>query len=542
MKKYLPRFFCIITAFLVILVLITLRFSYHQKEKSLGTIASKLPQHSGKNYSVLAQLPSKKMNPSSEAPVVPMPPRSIPLLVSPRDLPSADELRQFPEARVVESLEIEGPEPQQKTRLRILETHFKYPFIRTEEVFDPLTGNVITRSEMVADHLLITLAPDQDPKAFLEAWNIPSSSLIPVISEHLYRLTLPRHSLEALPEALEKIHTLKNPPTMAEPDFIAHASFLPNDPAYCYQWGIFPKINSSLNPYFYQKANSNIGATEAWKIRTDASSVIVAILDTGIRYTHEDLAGNMWHNPQPTSDDFYGSNPYGNNNDPMDNNGHGTHCAGIIGAVGDNGIGITGLAWKVQLMACKCLDENGSGVSSDMILSVEYAITHGAMILNCSWGITSFSQALLASMMRARTAGIIIVVAAGNDGSNNDTSASYPVSYELDNIVPVTATRQDDQLAFFSNYGAKSIAIAAPGVNIYSTYATSDSAYAYESGTSMAAPYVTGAFALLKAQFPTQSYKELITKLLNTADKIPALQGKTIVGRLNIGRALTSEE
>ena len=476
---------------------------------------------------------------------------------------------------MLESLEITGPEPQQKTRLRILETHFKYPFIRTEEVIDTETGTVVTRTEMVADHLLVTLHQGEDPSSFLKALDIPGSSLIPITS-NLYRLTLPSHSLEALPQALEKFHTQKNnTQSIVEPDFIAHSSLtqalhipstatcsksidtvlnlessfnagdsnaIPNDPSFCYQWGIFPKINrGAFLTSIYQKNSSNIDALGAWKIRTDASSVVVAVLDSGIRYTHEDLAANMWHDPLPPNEDFYTSNTYGNNNDAMDDNGHGTHCAGIIGAVGNNGIGITGIAWNVQLMPCKCLDQNGSGAASDIILSVEYAMAHGATIFNCSWGVPSYSDALLAALMRARTKGIILVVAAGNEGVDNDEAPSYPASYELDNIVTVAATTQEDHLACFSNYGANTVSIAAPGSGIYSTFATSDSSYATESGTSMAAPYVTGSFALLKAQFPQKSYTELITRLLKSADKVPALQGKTIAGRLNIRRALAEE-
>lgn len=330
----------------------------------------------------------------------------------------------------------------------------------------------------------------------------------------------------------------------------------PNDPYSFLQWELH------RNPRLYLLFPDGINAPGAWKIRTSAASIIVAIIDTGICYTHEDLAANMWHNDSPTCQDIYGCDavhsiertPYNISGDPCDdfdqkNKGHGTMCAGIIGAVANNGIGITGIAWNVQLMACKCFDQNGNATESDMISCIDYAIQHGAKILNCSWGCSADTysfHALYESIQRAQTQGVILVAAAGNSRRNNDFYPEYPASFPLDNIIGVAATDANDNLLAESNYGPTTVHLGAPGSWIYSTsIVTTDldhhPLYAHMSGTSMAAPHVTGALALLLAEYPHLSYQEIITKLLTSTDPVPGLQGKLIAGRLNIAKALRQE-
>ena len=458
-------------------------------------------------------------------------PKSIPEEPSPLDQPSIEELRSFPGAVVVEAAEIEGPEPGQKTRLRILKTHFKDPFIRTEEVVDSTTGAVEAREEMVANHLLVTLPEGEDPKMFLQNFG-PHANAITKISEEspIYQLTLKESSLEALPTGLALLE--QTDAIAGDPNFFSHALFDVNDPGYFRQWGLW-------------KSMGGIDAFEGWKVQNSAADIIVAVLDTGIRYTHEDLAANMWHNPVPTYGDLYGMNavkrslnglPTG---DPMDDDGHGTHCAGTIGAVGNNALGITGVAWKVQLMACKYLDEHGLGTDADQLVSIEYALKHGAKILSFSSGRSGgYSATLFTMFARARAAGVLVVAAAGNDHRNIDQHPQYPASYTLDNIVIVAASSWLDELWSNSNYGATTVHLAAPGAQIYSTWKESDSSYAYQSGTSMAVPFVAGALALLEEQSPLRPYKETIAHLLATTDKVPALRGKTIAGRLNLAKAL----
>ena len=330
-----------------------------------------------------------------------------------------------------------------------------------------------------------------------------------------------------------------------EPDYQVQISAMPNDPA-C--------VNGLL--WGMQKIN----APSAWDIRTSAEDVVVAVIDTGIRYTHEDLAANMWRNPGETGldangndkatngidddgdgyvDDVYGINAITGTGNPDDDFFHGTHCAGTIGGAGNNGVGVAGVAWRVKLMACKFLNNGGSGFISDAITCIDYARKKGARIMSNSWAGGGYSQALVDAIAAARSEGIIFVAAAGNSSGDNDINPTYPASYDLDNIVSVAATDDYDGLAYFSCFGQTSVDLGAPGVGIYSCLNSGDNAYGYESGTSMATPHVAGAFALLTAQFPTKSYAELIRRMFDTVDPISALSGQCVTGgRLNLSKAL----
>jgi len=333
----------------------------------------------------------------------------------------------------------------------------------------------------------------------------------------------------------------------AEPDAKIRAHALPND----------PKVQSGEQWHLHNRGLSggrvgaDIQAVRAWDSLRDASSIIVAVVDSGIHYTHEDLAANMWRNPGEIPgngrdddrngliDDVHGLNAAGDNGDPMDTNGHGTHVAGIIGAVGNNGKGGSGVAWKVQLMACRFLVEDGEGNISDAIRCLDYARSKGAQVINCSWGTTANSAALSAAVDRLRTAGIIVVVSAGNEEADNDQVGEYPANFPHDNLVVVAATTASDRLASFSNFGASRVDLGAPGMAIHSTWNSSDTAYTVLSGTSMSAPMVSGALALLRARFPSESPPQLIDRLISTSDSLPDLAGKSVSGgRLNLRRAL----
>ena len=273
--------------------------------------------------------------------------------------------------------------------------------------------------------------------------------------------------------------------------------------------------------------------------------MIVAVIDSGIRYTHQSLAPNMWHNPHPSqAGDLYGWNAVSNNGDPMDDYHHGTHCAGTIGAAGNSDSlnplkGTCGVAWKVQLMACKYLNDTGIGYGSDEIVCIDYALDHGAQIINCSFGCYFWSYAEYDAYKRAHDQGVIVVCAAGEDSLTIETP-DYPSTFQLDNIVNVTAFLDDGTIPEWCNVGPTTITLAAPGNEILSTWNDSDSSYNYMNGTSCAAPFVTGTFALLKAQFSNESYQELIARLVNSVDKLPSLKGKTITGgTLNVAKALT---
>ena len=238
-------------------------------------------------------------------------------------------------------------------------------------------------------------------------------------------------------------------------------------------------------------------------------------------------------------DDFFGWNFVANTNNPFDDNGHGTSVSGIIGARGNNGLGVAGVDWSVQLMAVKFLDASGTGSNTGATDALNYAVAHGAQITNNSYATSGFSQPLSDAIDNARAHGAIVVTAAGNNASNLDVSPLYPASYKLPNVVTVAALTTDNGLASFSNYGASSVALAAPGVNILSTVPRGG--YAFSSGTSEAAPFVSGVLALVRSQHPTWKYYQVIDQVLSTVDPVKALAGKTETGgRLDASRAINT--
>jgi hypothetical protein len=350
-----------------------------------------------------------------------------------------------------------------------------------------------------------------------------------------------------LPLALAAAQTAHELFSYAEPDFLVHTTVQPNDPFYLSgeQW---PLRNIGQSGTI----DADIDADEGWDTRTEATNIIVAVIDSGIRFTHQDLEPNMWVNPGEISgdsidndgngviDDVHGYNAISESGDIDDDLHHGTHVAGIIGASGNNGKGITGVAWKVRLMAVKFIGSSGFGYDSDAIEAIDYARRMGASVINASWGGGAYSQALADTIDRTREAGMIFVAAAGNDGVSSDYAPFYPASYPHNNIISVAASTTTDGMASFSNHGLRTVDIAAPGASVYSTYNSSDTAYATLSGTSMAAPHVVGAVALLKAQFPSATPAEIIDRLLATTDHLPSFaQQVRSGGRLNLARALT---
>jgi subtilisin family serine protease len=324
----------------------------------------------------------------------------------------------------------------------------------------------------------------------------------------------------------------------AEPNYVVYAIATPPDPNYPSLWGM-PKIS----------------APQAWDINTGSRSNVVAVVDTGIDYNHPDLAANVWSAPTAFTVRIGGRSitcPAGSHGfnavwetcDPMDDNSHGTHVSGTIGAV-SNGVGVVGVNWTASIMGIKFLDASGSGYTSDAVDGIEFAIqakqqfVSGAnvRVLSNSWGGGGFSQTLSAAINNANTNGMLFVAAAGNAGSNNDVTPSYPASYTADNVIAVAATDSNDALASWSNYGATSVDLAAPGVSILSTIR--NGGYAYYSGTSMATPHVSGAAALVLSACSSLTTLNLKTALLNSKDPVSSLVGKTLTGgRLNVARAI----
>lgn len=348
----------------------------------------------------------------------------------------------------------------------------------------------------------------------------------------------------------------------AEPNYrIYFASTFPNDPDFSKQWGLHNTGQTG------GKSDADIDAPEAWDIVTD-SVFIVAVLDTGVDYTHPDLAYNMWINEAEYNgdtgvdddnngyiDDIRGwdfSDDY--EADPMDYAGHGTQCAGIIGAVGNNNEGIAGVCWNVKIMPLAlCTDDfltegcEWDAWVASAVEAIDYAVYNGARVLSNSWGEDDETDSSLEdTIAAARDEGVLFIAAAMNvryftPHPNNDTHPIYPASYDLDNIIAVLATDQDDYLWDDSHYGLTSVDLGAPGVNIRTCddLNTDPDEYTYNSGTSMATPHVAGAAALIWAVNPYLSYQEVKDILLDTVDHLVRLEGKCVSeGRLNLYKAL----
>ena len=325
----------------------------------------------------------------------------------------------------------------------------------------------------------------------------------------------------------------------------------PNDPKYTNGdlWGL---NNSGQNDGV---ADADIDAPEAWDITTGSRSVVVAVIDTGIDYNHPDLRDNMWRNPGETPgdnidndgngfiDDVYGWDFYNNDASVYDSpdDDHGTHVAGTIAGRGNNEIGVVGVNWVSSIMSLKFLGDGG-GSTSGAIASVNYATmmkSRGTNIrvTNNSWGGGGYSEGLKSAIEAGGQANILFVAAAGNYGKNNDVIPFYPSSYDSACIVSVAATDKNDKLASFSHYGKTSVDIGAPGVSIWSTLP--ENTYVSWDGTSMATPHVSGVAALVLAINPTISVTDLKAVILDSADKISSLAGKTVTGgRLNAFKAL----
>jgi subtilisin family serine protease len=330
----------------------------------------------------------------------------------------------------------------------------------------------------------------------------------------------------------------------AEPDYRIELCAIPNDTRFGELWGMRNIGQAGGTP------GADISAPEAWDINTGSKSIVVAVTDTGVDYTHPDLSANMWVNPGEIPgngidddldgfiDDVYGCDTGDNDGNPMDVFGHGTHVSGTIGAVGNNNRGVVGVCWHVKIMAVKIFTDAGTetldAFVSNAVEGIQYATAKGARVINASWRLYNYSQILYDTIAAARNAGVLFVAAAGNETINNDLTPPYPTSYDLANIISVMATTNTDQEASFSNYGLTSVDIGAPGQNILSTLPGNQ--YDSLDGTSMASPHVAGACALLLSIDPTLTYSQVKQILLDTVD--PTLPGLCVSGgRLNLAAA-----
>ena len=334
----------------------------------------------------------------------------------------------------------------------------------------------------------------------------------------------------------------------AELDAIWHVDLdrvaMPNDSRYAEQWGL-ENTGQAVNGHGAGTSGVDIDAPHAWLRGQGSEEVVVAVIDSGIDYDHEDLAANMWVNEGEVPgngvdddrngvvDDVHGYNAILDSGDPDDDIGHGTHVAGIIGAVGDNGQGVAGVNWTTRIMALKFLGATGGGTTSDAIACIDYILRMQARganvrVVNCSWGSTMPSKALQDAIAGAAREGILFVCASGNNSVDTDRVPHYPSSYDMDGVVSVAALAADDSLAPFSNWGRDSVDIAAPGVDVLSTLP--DGRYGFASGTSMASPFVAGVAALVASENPKMAIDQIRSRVLGGRFDVPAFAKRLATG------------
>ncbi|WP_294953973.1 S8 family peptidase, partial [Sulfurovum sp.] len=354
------------------------------------------------------------------------------------------------------------------------------------------------------------------------------------------------YSTEDLINILSQMDSVES----VSPNYIRHLTVVPNDPYYT-NGTLWAMNNTGQNG---GTPDADIDAKEAWGLQTGSHSVVVAVVDTGVDYTHPDLAANMWDGSAygaPHHGWDFASDADGNDdNDPKPESGndhllHGTHVAGTIGAVADNDLGVVGVSQQVSIMAVKVFRPDGYGYDSDILQGMNFIadkIDQGVNVVavNASYGGGGYSSTMKDAIENLGNKGVVFCAAAGNSGSDNDSNSFYPANYNLDNIIAVAATDRNDALADFSDYGETTVDIAAPGVAITST--VPGNSYATWNGTSMATPHVAGAVALLAANDPDTSVSYRVNTLLSTVDVIPSLDGKVATGgRLNINNALIAD-
>ena len=406
-------------------------------------------------------------------------------------------------------------------------------------------GEVLVKFRSLADQV------DSHPRNVVAAHAVIGARIIdvlPTVNVHRVRGTR-KQSTEALMQAYAKRSDVE----YVEPNYIYTTQVIPNDPRFAEMWGL-NNIGQTGGT-----ADADIDAPEARDKKTGSAAVTVAVIDTGVAYNHADLAANMWVNSREIAgngidddrngyvDDVRGWDFASNDNNPMDDQGHGTHVAGTVGAVGNNATGVTGVAWQTKIMPLKFLSATAGGNAQNAARAILYASAMGAKISNNSWGGGAYSQTIENAIITANQRGMLFVVAAGNANANNDTSSSYPCNSGQPNVLCVAATDHNDNRASFSNYGAVNVDLGAPGVSILSTVPTGTcglctaSGYRFLSGTSMATPHVSGAAVLVLAQSPGLDALEIKNLLLQSVDKVASLAGRTVTGgRLNVNRALVA--
>lgn len=379
----------------------------------------------------------------------------------------------------------------------------------------------------------------------LESFEVQAASVGAEVVEHLRNdLVLVRTAGESASRFSEKSQISRMSRlasvSIVEPNYIYRAVKLPNDPDLGKLWGL-KNTGAADTAGARGIVGVDVGAEAAWNIETGSKNVVVAVIDTGIDFNHPDLNAQAWVNEKEKNgtpgvdddgngyvDDVHGYNFAGNKGDSTDDNGHGSHCAGTIGAKGDDGKGLVGVNWDVSMMAVKFLDKAGSGTLANAVKSIDYARINGAKIMSNSWGGGGASAVLKKAIEDANAAGILFVAAAGNETNNNDISPTYPAGYEVENVLSVAAIDNRGGLASFSNWGQKTVHVAAPGVNIVST--VPGAKYDSYSGTSMATPHVAGIAALLLAHDSAATHLDIKKRIIDSARPLYNLKSRVSSG------------
>ena len=401
----------------------------------------------------------------------------------------------------------------------------------------------MSRAAVVADHVMVKLRPDATEAGFLkmiEETGLKVRKKFP--ASGMFLIAAQEADLDTADRLVRLLGQGTVQVTGVELDSVVEAlETLPGNTRFTEQWALHNTGQTGGT------ADADIDAPEAWSIATGNHQIVVGVIDTGIDYNHPDLAANIWQNPGEVDgdgidndgngyiDDVHGYDFFSDDGNPMDEGSHGTHVSGTIGAAAGSAGNVAGVCWNVSMMGLRFLGPNG-GFISDAIDAVAYSVQNGVNLTSNSWGGGGYSALLEAEIQNAGNHGMLFVAAAGNDGWDTDTNPQYPGAYTCDNIISVAATDHNDGMAYFSNFGATSVDIAAPGVNILSTYP--GHSYASFSGTSMACPHVTGACALLLGINPGMNPAQVKALILGSADPIASQAGKSVTGgRLNLFKA-----
>jgi len=402
-----------------------------------------------------------------------------------------------------------------------------------------LIGSILTSSAYSSEYI-VKLKSDE--LNFKSISGLSSAQKIPLSYGNFLKINLKNN---------KNLSQIKNNPNVEyiEENFIYKTMNAPVDKDFSKQWGLNNDGKNSGSWWSRGIAGVDISALKAWEITKGSKDIKIAVIDTGVDYTHEDLKNNIMINTAEKNglpgvdddgngyiDDIYGYDFANSDADPMDGHGHGTHCAGVIGA-SHNSIGIAGIMAHVEILPIKFLTDSGSGTLEGALLAIDYARMRGVNIMSNSWGGGGRSQALFEAIERASNAGIIFTAAAGNESNNNDKNPSYPASYELDNIISVGAMDGKGKKAKFSNYGISSVHVFAPGVDIYST--VTKNKYDKMSGTSMACPHISGVAGLILSHEPNLSAKDVKERIMRTAISSDELSPYAASGYADVFESLT---